>query len=275
MKPNLDSIHLFGIRLHKVTRQQLLTNIISLSAAGKSIIAYANIKTMNLAYEQPWYAAFLNRANLTYCDGYGVVLGARLAGRSINGSHRATCPDWIESLAGECQRSGRSLFLLASCGNTANIAQERLTKAFPSLKLGVYHGYFEKSGPENERVISLLNHFQPDILCVGFGTPLQEQWIEENYHKVNTHVFLPVGACIDYYTGLRSRGPAWLTENGFEWLCRLISEPQRLWHRYVIGIPLFMFRIFQLRLFPRKRPQTTPEHIHVKSRSRSYAEQDN
>jgi N-acetylglucosaminyldiphosphoundecaprenol N-acetyl-beta-D-mannosaminyltransferase len=275
MKPNPDTIYLFDIRLHKLTRQQLLSNIVNMAGGGKSVVAYANIKTMNLAYEQSWYANFLNKANLVYCDGYGVVLGARLAGRSIRTVHRATCPDWLETLAGECARNGRSLFLLAGCDETAEIARERLIQTFPTLKLGVYHGYFQKTGPENDNVIQIINRFQPDILCVGFGTPLQEAWIEHNYPKINTHVFLPVGACVDYYTGLRSRGPAWLTNHGFEWLCRLVSEPIRLWHRYIVGIPLFMLRILRIRFFPRKRPQTIPEHSHVQSRASSYAEQDN
>lgn len=275
MEPNPNTIHLFGIRLHKLTRQQLLSNIVSLGAAGKSIIAYANIKTVNLAYEEPWYANFLNRANLVYCDGFGVILGAKLAGLSLNGVHRATCPDWLETLAGECEQGGRSLFLLAGSGETAAQAQKQLSETFPSLKLRVHHGYFEKIGPENDRVIEIVNDFQPDILCVGFGTPLQERWIEANFQRVNTHVFLPVGACVDYYTGLRSRGPTWLTDNGFEWLCRLFTEPQRLWRRYVVGIPLFMLRVLRLRLSLKKQPQPLPKQTHVETRASSYAEQDN
>lgn len=265
---------LFGISLDKLTQSELISRIIELALSGKSVVAYANIKTMNLAYEQPWYAEFLKMADLVYCDGFGVILGARLAGKSIDGRHRATCPDWLETLAGACARNGRSLFLLAGCHETAEIAQKRITAQFPALNLGVHDGYFQKNGTENEAVIHVINAFQPDILVVGFGTPLQEQWIEQNYHKINTHVFLPVGACIDYYTGLRSRGPAWLTDHGFEWLCRLVSEPGRLWHRYVVGIPLFTFRVLRTRFFPRKKIITLQEKTHVQSRTGSYAEQD-
>jgi N-acetylglucosaminyldiphosphoundecaprenol N-acetyl-beta-D-mannosaminyltransferase len=265
----------FGVRLDKLTQKELIANMIDMAGSGKSIIAYANIKTMNLAYEQPWFAHFLNSANIVYCDGFGVVLAAKLAGRSIQNAHRATCPDWLETLAGECAANGRSLFLLAGCDETAEIAKQRLTKTFPTLKLGVYQGYFQKTGSENERVIQAINAFQPDILGIGFGTPLQEQWIEQNYHKINTHVFLPVGACLDYYTGLRSRGPAWLTNHGFEWLCRLVSEPRRLWHRYIVGIPLFIFRVIRIRFFPRKQPAQPQETSNFQSRSSGYVEQDN
>ncbi len=266
---------LFGIPLDKLTQSELITRIIDMSQHDKSIVAYANIKTMNLAYEEAWYAEFLNLAELVYCDGYGVVLGARLLGRSIRPEHRTTCPDWLETLAGACAENGRSLFILAGCEQTAEIAQKRLTTRYPNLKLGVHDGYFEKRGSDNEAVIQKINSFEPDILVVGFGTPLQEKWIEQNYQHIKTHVFLPVGACVDYYTGLRSRGPAWLTNNGFEWLCRLLTEPKRLWHRYMIGIPLFIFRLFRVRFWPRRRLITHPKKLHVQSRPRSYAEQDN
>lgn len=273
-KTQPDKSLLFGIPLDKLTKQELISKILDFAASGKSIVAYANIKTMNLAYEQPWYAEFLNLADIVYCDGFGVVLGAWLAGRSIQTKHRATCPDWLEMLAKGCVEDSRSLFLLAGCRETAENAKKRLTGQFPTLKLGVHNGYFEKQGPENESVIKQINDFQPDILVVGFGTPLQEHWIEQNYQKVNTHVFLPVGACVDYYTGLRLRGPAWLTNNGFEWLCRLVAEPGRLWHRYVVGIPIFLFRAAWSRFFPRKQLVKIPKKPHVQGR-RGYVEQDN
>lgn len=266
---------LFGVPLDKLNQVELIASIIEMAESGKSLVAYANIKTMNLAYEQHWYAEFLRTADVVYCDGFGVVFGARLVGRSILPSHRATCPDWLGILAGACAENGRSLFLLAGCGKTAEKAHQRLTRQFPSLKLGVHNGYFQKVGPENEAVIELINAFKPDILVVGFGTPLQEQWIKQNYSNIETHVFLPVGACIDYYTGLRSRGPAWLTNHGFEWLCRLATEPRRLWQRYIVGIPLFIFRLIRLRFWPMERPVIHQEKVHVQSRTGGYAEQDN
>jgi N-acetylglucosaminyldiphosphoundecaprenol N-acetyl-beta-D-mannosaminyltransferase len=246
-----DIVSLLGVRFHRLTKPQLLHRIIALSERGKSIIAYANIKTMNLAVEQHWYADFLNGAELVYCDGFGVVLGAKLAGVSITARHRSTCPDWLEELAGECVKHGRSLFLLSGCNQISDAAAEQLQRAFPDLRLAIYHGFFEKSGPENERVIAMINAFQADILCVGFGTPLQEQWIQQNFDKIDAHVFLPIGACVDYYTGRRLRGPAWLTDSGFEWLCRLLAEPRRLWRRYLIGNPLFFLRVIRARVSSR------------------------
>lgn len=79
--------------------------------------------------------------------------------------------------------------------------------------------------------------------------PLQERWILDNLNKIETNVFLPLGACLDFYTNTVYRGPRWITERGFEWLTRLIIEPSRLWQRYVIGNPLFFYRVLKQRIF--------------------------
>jgi len=78
--------------------------------------------------------------------------------------------------------------------------------------------------------------------------PLQEQWILNNIERINARVFLPLGACLDFYTGTVYRGPEWMTNRGLEWLTRLVTEPHRLWERYVIGNPLFFYRIFKEQL---------------------------
>ena len=39
-----------------------------------------------------------------------------------------------------------------------------------------------------------------------------------------------------------------MTDNGLEWLGRLIVEPRRLWRRYLIGNPLFLWWMLKQRL---------------------------
>ncbi len=74
--------------------------------------------------------------------------------------------------------------------------------------------------------------------------PLQEQWILENFNDLQVNIIMPVGAMFDYVAGDVVRAPQWMTDHGFEWLGRLIIEPRRLWKRYIVGNPLFLWRIF-------------------------------
>lgn len=244
----MDTLKLLGVHIHALTRSQLLQEIVDAAKVEtKSIIAHVNVHAMNLAYELDWYRNFLNQANIVFCDGFGVAIGVRLTGQTIKAEHRMTCPDWIEELAQCCQQNKLALFLLAGAPGVAEIAAKKLEMAAPGLRVATHHGYFQKTGLENEQVIALINAFKPHILYVGFGMPLQEEWIQQNFNQIDTQVFLPLGACLDFYTGRVYRGPRWLTDHGLEWLPRLLVEPGRLWRRYLIGNPLFLWRTLKQR----------------------------
>ncbi len=119
-----------------------------------------------------------------------------------------------------------------------------LQRHFPDLKIcGTHDGYFNKEMQSNEnlKVITEISKNAPDILIVGFGMPIQEFWIEENWDKLNFNVAILVGAMFDYISGETKRAPKWMTDHGLEWLGRLIIEPKRLWHRYLIELPYFFF----------------------------------
>ena len=61
------------------------------------------------------------------------------------------------------------------------------------------------------------------------GMPLQEEWIQDNFYKhLSADIILPVGAMFDHVAGVIPRGPRWLTDNGLEWLARLVIDPKRL-----------------------------------------------
>jgi N-acetylglucosaminyldiphosphoundecaprenol N-acetyl-beta-D-mannosaminyltransferase len=244
-----QAVRIFGIRFHKLTLNELLESILRFAKSPeKQIIAHVNIKAMNLVYQLPWYRDFMNAADLVFCDGVGVVLGARLLGYALQTRHRMTCPDWIEQLGIQCASNDVSLFLLAGFPGVAESAAQKLKDVAPALKISSHHGYFTKSGPENTDVIEIINDFNPDILYIGLGMPLQEKWIAENYDKIHTRLFLPLGACLDFYTGDIVRAPRWMTDHGLEWLGRILTEPRRLWKRYLVGNPLFLLRVLKQRL---------------------------
>jgi N-acetylglucosaminyldiphosphoundecaprenol N-acetyl-beta-D-mannosaminyltransferase len=243
-----ERVYLLGVGFHLLERQGLLAYI--LAAAGqprKTVIAHVNAHALNIAYGLPWYRAFFNQADLVFCDGFGVLLGARMLGHQVAAQQRMTCPDYIEELAQRCAAEGRSLFLLAGKPEVVQQAVAKLQAAAPGLRIAGHHGYFAKSGPENDAVVAQINAFQPDILYLGFGMPLQEQWVSENKERVAARVFLPLGACLDYYTGTVYRAPRWATDRGLEWLSRLLAEPRRLWRRYIVGNPLFLWRVLRQR----------------------------
>lgn len=236
---------LLGVKISKLSLSSLLEQLTeTIRTDQKAIISYVNIHALNTAYENIRFRHFLNNANLVFCDGFGVKLGGRLVGQPIPA--RFTPPDWIDALSHVCTQNNFSMFILGAKPGVADKAAKRLQERFPMLRIvGVHHGYFDKStgNQENEQVIKMINTVKPNVLLVGFGMPTQEYWLEENWQRIQANIALPIGAAIDYIAGEVPRGPRLMTDYGFEWLSRLIIEPRRLWKRYIIGNPLFFWRI--------------------------------
>ena len=213
---------------------------------NRGSVLNVNVHCLNLCYEDPELRAFLNGADVVFCDGAGVMLAARLLGRRI--PERITYADWAWRLAAFAEAEGFSLYLLGARPGMAQEAARRLQARYPDLEIvGVRHGFFDHAAgsPENEAIVREINDARPDILLVGMGMPLQEYWLMENRDRLQAGVVLTGGGVFDYVSGGLRRGPRILTHSGFEWLARLLVEPRRLWRRYLIGNPLFLLRVLR------------------------------
>lgn len=221
----------------------------------RELVLNVNVHALNLAYRDPELRRVLDNAPLVFCDGAGVALGARLLGEPP--PERVTYADWMWSLAGVAARERLSLYLLGSRPGVAEEAATALRRRHPALRIaGTGHGYFDKTpgSPGNEDVLGGISAADPDVLVTGFGMPLQERWLWENRGRLGSGVALTGGAAFDYVSGRQRRGPRLLTDNGFEWLARLVAEPGRLWRRYLLGNPLFLARVLRERALRGRAP---------------------
>ena len=131
---------------------------------------YVNAHVVNQSRSTPGLVDALRRADLVYCDGYGVRLAARVLGRPV--PYRMTGADWIWLLAGLCEQMGHPMYLLGSEPPLARLAADRLKRAYPKLAVtGAHHGFFDLNSPHNDRVIEDIRAHHPRIVLVGMGTP--------------------------------------------------------------------------------------------------------
>jgi len=239
-----------GIQLSTCDQPELLDAIQQgIIKRKKMTVLSGNVYSFNLAYRQLWLRSFFNQADVVRLDGAGVRLGAWILGHRT--PSRMTWADFAWQLAEFAEPRGFTFFFLGARPGVADKAAANLKVRFPDLRIvGTHHGYFNKSpgSAENEAVIEQINAVKPNILIVGFGMPLQERWLMENWDRIDANVALTGGAVFDYVSGELQRAPRWMTDNGLEWLGRLLIEPRRLWKRYLIGNPLFIWRVFKQRL---------------------------
>jgi N-acetylglucosaminyldiphosphoundecaprenol N-acetyl-beta-D-mannosaminyltransferase len=237
------SSSIFDIPIDLAQPVELLSTVVAWAAEGRSRrVMYVNAHVVNRSRTAPGLARALRRADLVYCDGYGVRLAARALHLDV--PHRMTGADWIWALARLCELSGQSIYLLGSEPPTAQEAAARLQRFYPRLNVvGAHHGYFEVGSPHGDRVIEDIVERRPDIVLVGMGTPKQELWVDRYADQLGGAVVWTVGALFDYVSGHTPRAPRWLADNGLEWIFRLAIEPRRMWRRYLIGNPVFLSRV--------------------------------
>ena len=96
---------------------------------------------------------------------------------------------------------------------------------------------------ENNKIVEEINRSDSDIVWVGLGSPKQDIWMHEHRGRIDAPVMIGVGAAFDFLAGTKPQAPSWMRDNGFEWLFRLITEPKRLWRRYLVDYPLFIYYI--------------------------------
>jgi len=246
----MKTIMLCNVKITPVSLDELHNFIVNaISNKAHSMVLHANAHAVNLAQKDDTFRNILNQASLVFCDGFGIRMGAYLLGHRI--PPRITYADWMWQLAELAEQHQFTIFLLGAKPSIAEQAASKLHKRFPKLQIvGAHHGYFDKasSSLENSTVIDIINNADPDILIVCFGMPQQEQWVSTHWNHINARIVLTGGAALDYISGNLRRGPRWMTAYGLEWLARLIVEPRRLWKRYVLGNPQFLWLVMKQRI---------------------------
>ncbi|MGF1542558.1 MAG: WecB/TagA/CpsF family glycosyltransferase [Pleurocapsa sp.] len=144
------------------------------------------------------------------------------------------------------------IFLLGGIDKSAEQAKQNINdKTGRPIVVGAYSPSmgFEKNELECQKIVDLINNSGATVLAIGVGAPKQEKWIVR-YKKLlpKIKIFLAIGATIDFEAEISQRSPQWMSQVGLEWLFRLVSEPKRLWKRYLVESPPFFWLILKQKI---------------------------
>ncbi len=237
-------IRVLGVEVDLLQMEDLQQGVVEGIQAGRPfIIANHNLHSVYLFHHHPEFREFYRQADLIHIDGMPLVWVARLLGYPARPHHRITYADWVHPLMALARDHGFRVFHLGGRPGVGERAARILQSRFPGLEIQTHHGYFDATGEENRAVLDQIHAFAPHILMVGMGMPRQELWVLQNLQHLPPSVILPSGACMDYVAGVIPTPPRWSGKIGLEWFFRLISEPSRLWRRYILE-PAYLLPIF-------------------------------
>lgn len=185
--------------------------------------------------------AIHNAAGLVTPDGMPLVWMARWLGHK--GTKRVYGPDLMTRVSEISPARGYRHFYYGGGEGLTEKLKNVLSHAYPGLDVvGAITPPFRPLTPaEDDTVVRQINAAQPDIVWVGLSTPKQERWMASHVGRLDAPVLIGVGAAFDFLAGHKKQAPLWMQRNGLEWLFRLVTEPRRLWRRYLSIVPRFIF----------------------------------
>lgn len=211
---------------------------------------------MKLQTNRDFYQAYL-AANYRICDSQILLYASKFLGTPIQ--EKISGADFFRAFYEYYSNDEKMrIFLLGSVEGVAAKAQDQINnKVGRKIVVDTYSPSFnfENNQAECDKIINLINQSGATVLAVGVGAPKQEIWIHKHKKKLkNLKIFLAIGATIDFEAGHCQRAPLWMRNVGLEWFHRLISEPQRLWKRYLLEDLPFFWLLWKQKLKLYKMP---------------------
>jgi N-acetylglucosaminyldiphosphoundecaprenol N-acetyl-beta-D-mannosaminyltransferase len=184
-----------------------------------------------------------NAAGLVTPDGMPLVWLSHLLGyRHVE---RVYGPDLLLAICARSIERGYRHFFYGGAPGVAEKLAVRLAAQFPGVNIVGHHAppFRPLTLEEDGIVAESINAAQPDIIWVGLSTPKQERWMAAQRAKLHAPVLIGVGAAFDFHAGVKKQAPRWMQRHGLEWFFRLLAEPRRLWRRYLINNPSFLWLV--------------------------------
>ena len=250
---------ILGININAVDYDRAVATIV---AAGKqkkpcSVSALA-VHGVMTGFLDALHARRLNGLDLVVPDGQPVRWALSwLHGKQL--PDRVYGPNLTLKVAEAFAEEGLSIYIYGSKPETLNKLIENLERLYPKLKIaGVEPSKFRRlNEKERGELVDRIKASGANAVFLGLGCPRQETWAYEYRNLLNIPI-LAVGAAFDFHAGTLPQAPRWMQNAGLEWLYRFAQEPKRLWQRYVLLNPLYVWNILLQYLGWKKFAPTMP-----------------
>ena len=243
----VDSRLIIGTSIAATSYEDACDRILDWVKHHKSCyLVAANVHVVMTAHWHPQYQTIINQAALATPDGMPLVWAMRLLG--VKKQPRVYGPDLMLAFCDRAAQVGLPIYLYGGTETMLTKLQQNLKQQFPHLIIaGSYAPPFRAlTATEEATDIDRIHASGAKVVFVGLGCPKQEQWMARQQGKLQG-VMIGVGAAFSFHSGEVAQAPRWMMKLGLEWLYRLVTEPQRLWKRYLINNPAFIF-LFGLQL---------------------------
>jgi len=210
------------------------------------VVCVCNVHMVVEASKDASLSEILGRADMVASDGMPLVW--LMKRRGLNKAERVAGPDLLASILERAGSDGPSVYFFGGSPATIEAMKAAIASRFSALKVAGYEAppMLPARPPVNNQVVDRIRQSGAHIVFVGLGCPKQEYWMAAHSPHIPA-VLIGVGAAFDFLAGTVPRAPMWMQRSGLEWLFRLLSEPRRLWRRYLKTNALFLWHLLTSR----------------------------
>ena len=205
----------------------------------KGYVCVANAHMLVTARREPAFREVVERAPLVVSDGAPLVWQLRRQGfaqaRQVRG------PDLMLRVCERAAEAGVPVYFYGGDETLIGDLLEVLSRRAPGLVIaGAEAAPMLPERPEVDgAVVDRIRRSGARLVLVGLGCPKQEFWMQAHASQLDA-VLIGVGQAFAVAAGRMPEAPLWMRQRGLEWLFRLVSEPKRLWRRYLVTNSLFV-----------------------------------
>jgi N-acetylglucosaminyldiphosphoundecaprenol N-acetyl-beta-D-mannosaminyltransferase len=189
------------------------------------------VRLQSAPSDEPLWSSY-REASLSLCDSRVLAALGRLSGirlQVVPGSN----------LTARILTADHQVRSVAVVGGDGELLW-KLSRLFPRFEWyhhSAPHGVLHDAAAQHE-IIQFVEDCRAEITFFAIGSPQSELLCARLASRKRARgVAVCVGASLEFLTGAKRRAPTWMQGMGLEWLFRLLSEPRRLWRRYLVEGP--------------------------------------
>lgn len=235
----MERINILGINFDNTTLNQATDRAMEcIENQKKGYVVTPNSEIAHMCLEDTKLLNIINKAQFILPDGIGIIYASKILKTPLK--QKVAGIEFTEQLIEKMSKQDKTLYILGGKPDIASKACQNLQKKYKGLKIaGFQDGYFS----DVEKVILEINAKKPDVLLVCLGAPKQENFIYENFDKIDATLMCGVGGSADVFAGEVKRAPKIFVKLGLEWFYRLLKEPSRVTR--MTRLPLFILEVFK------------------------------
>ncbi|GLS19930.1 UDP-N-acetyl-D-mannosamine transferase [Labrys miyagiensis] len=242
---SLNTVLVGGVATARLSREDMANLMLRDCLAARSgastpkLVFDVNGHALALAFWNRDFRRDLAAGDLVHADGQAIVAASRFL-TSAPIPERSATTDFFHDAAALASRAGLRFFLLGATEEVNALCEARMRALYPDLQIvGRRNGYFAQG--EEAAICEAINASGADIVWIGLGKPNEQAFCVRNRGRLKAGWLVTCGGCFNYVAGNYPRAPRWMQSAGLEWLHRLLTNPRKLFWRYVTTNPVAIY----------------------------------